>query len=125
MEGEKADSPAGARWGGICSSTRPRLPRTHGPPDKVHHPLSARPQPAPGLGAGLAHPPPRFRGAGSALAAAPRPAAGPAAEAWREPPAQVGHRERGGTTGGGSGGGGGSAAGTPARRMLEWHGETR
>ncbi|XP_050843353.1 cyclin-dependent kinase inhibitor 2A-like isoform X1 [Serinus canaria] len=89
MEAERADSPVGPRWGGICSVTRPRLPRTHDPTDKVHHPLSPRPQPAPGLGAGLAHPPPRFWGAGAALAAAPCPAAGPAAEAPREPPAQV------------------------------------
>ncbi|XP_033367212.1 cyclin-dependent kinase inhibitor 2A isoform X1 [Parus major] len=89
MEGERADSPAGPCWGGICTATRPRLLRTHAPPDKVHYPLSAPSQPAPGLGAGLAHPPPRFRGSGVALAAAPRPAAGPAAEAPREPPAQV------------------------------------
>ncbi|XP_037981487.1 cyclin-dependent kinase inhibitor 2A-like isoform X1 [Motacilla alba alba] len=89
MEGERADSPVGPHWGGICSVTRPRLLRTHDPADKMHHPLSARPQPAPGLGAGLAHPPPRFRGAGTALAAAPCPAAGPAAEAPRELPAQV------------------------------------
>lgn len=84
--------------------TRPRLPRTHDPADKVHNSLSARPQPAPGLGAGLAHPPPPSRGAGAALAAALCPAAGPAAEAPREPSGKVGHQERPGPLGGGAGG---------------------
>ncbi|XP_071436796.1 cyclin-dependent kinase inhibitor 2A-like [Pithys albifrons albifrons] len=88
-EGERADSPVGPRRGGICNVTHGRLPRIHDPPDKVHHPLSALPQPAPGLGAGSAHPPQCFRGAGAALATAPPPAAGPAAEAPQEPPTQV------------------------------------
>lgn len=142
MEGERADSLVGPRWGGICSVARSQLPRTHDPEDKVHYPLSASPQPTPGLGAGLAHPPQRFWGARAALAAAPaaayRPAADPAAEAPqeppREPPAQVGRRERGcsgaaraARRGSGSGSGRrrprGSAAGTPPPRMLTRHRE--
>ncbi|XP_051633420.1 cyclin-dependent kinase inhibitor 2A-like isoform X1 [Manacus candei] len=89
MEGERADSPVGPRRGGICYVRRRRLPRIHDSPDKVHHPLSARSQPAPGPGSGPVHPPPHFRSAGAALAATPRSVAGPAAEAPREPPAQV------------------------------------
>uniref|UniRef100_A0A8C4UI52 Uncharacterized protein n=1 Tax=Falco tinnunculus TaxID=100819 RepID=A0A8C4UI52_FALTI len=89
MEGERADSPVGPRRGGISCATGRGLPRTHDPPDKVHCPLSARPQPAPGPGPGMAHPPRCRRGAEAALAAAPRSAAGPAEEAPREPPAQV------------------------------------
>ncbi|XP_054042889.1 cyclin-dependent kinase 4 inhibitor B-like [Rissa tridactyla] len=89
MEGEGADSPVGPCRGGISTSAHRGLPRTHAPPDKVHRPLRALPQPAAGPGAGLAHPPPPPRGAGPAAAAAPGSAAGPAAEAPREPPAQV------------------------------------
>ncbi|XP_029861535.1 cyclin-dependent kinase 4 inhibitor B-like isoform X1 [Haliaeetus albicilla] len=89
MEGERADSPVGPRRGGISSAARRGLRRTHDPPDKVHRPLSARPQPAPGPGAGLAHPPRCRLGAGAVPAAAARPAAGPAEAAPREPPAQV------------------------------------
>ncbi|XP_071586642.1 cyclin-dependent kinase 4 inhibitor B-like isoform X2 [Heliangelus exortis] len=59
-------------------------------PDKVHPALSARsPQPPPGPGAALVHPPLLPRGAGPASAAAPGPAAGPAEGPPREPPARV------------------------------------
>ncbi|XP_050185052.1 cyclin-dependent kinase inhibitor 2A-like isoform X1 [Myiozetetes cayanensis] len=89
MEGERADSPVRPRRGGICYVKRERILRIHDSPDKVHHPLSACPQPAPGPGSGLVHRPPHFRSAGTASAAAPLPAASPAAESPREPPVQV------------------------------------
>ncbi|KAM6230260.1 cyclin-dependent kinase inhibitor 2A-like isoform 1-T1 [Porphyrio hochstetteri] len=89
MEGERADSPVGPHRGGISSAARRGLSRTHDPPDKVHCPLSALPQPAAGPGAGLVDPARRRRGTVEALAAAPRSAASPAEEAPQEPPGQV------------------------------------